>query len=291
MELTPDLPSARLTGPRPPIDPRRYIARPDLVEIGLAGEVAAARYVAPAAMRCAVPRIALRVAGDAAAIAASELLCGERFDVFEYADGWAFGRSVADCYTAWVRTDALVEAGEPPGHRITARSAPVFSNADIKSAVSAELPFGAMVAGTPGERFLALSGGGFVHNRHLEPLPSDPLAIARLFTGTPYLWGGRTPAGVDCSGLVQASLAACGIACPRDSDQQRDGLGHAVAFDDRATGDIVFFPGHVGLLTARDTLFHANAHWMATVEEPLADVIGRLAAAGVETPVTGVRRL
>ena len=291
MELTPDPPSARLTGPRPPLDPRRHIARPDLVEIGLAGEVAAARYVAPVALRCAVPRIALRAAGDAAATAVSELLCGERFDVFEYADGWAFGRSVADRYTAWVRSDALADPGEEPSHRITTRTAPVFSMADIKSAVVVELPFGAMVAGTPGDRFLALTGGGFVHNRHLAALPADPIAIARVFVGAPYLWGGRTPAGVDCSGLVQAALSACGIACPRDSDQQRDELGHAIAFEDRATGDIVFFPGHVGLLTDRDTLFHANAQWMATVEEPLADAIARLVASGVETPVTGVRRL
>lgn len=282
---------ARLAGPRPRLDPRRSIARPDLVDIALAGSVAAARYVVPAPMRCAVPRTPMRKAGDAAAVAVSELLFGEAFDLFETVGDWAFGRSVADQYTGWVRADALAEPGAAPTARISAPVAPVFSAPDIKAPVLMELPFGAGVSGTAGDRFLGLAAGGFIHNRHVAPLQMAPIDVARIFTGAPYLWGGRTPAGVDCSGLVQAALAACGIACPRDSDQQLAELGVAVAFDDRAAGDIVFFPGHVGILATRDRLFHANAHWMATVEEPLADVIARLEAAGVAVPVSGVRRL
>jgi len=298
---TPDSLTARLTGPRPKLDPRRHIARPDLVDIALAGDVAAARYVAPVMMRCAVPRTAMRKTGDAAAVAVSELLFGENFDVFEYAGGWAFGRSSADCYTGWVRADTLGDDtlgndilgddDHAPRHRITAPVAPVFSLPDIKAAVSMELPFGALVTGTAGERFFALTGGGFIHVRHLEHLPLDPVAVARRFTGAPYLWGGRTPAGVDCSGLVQAALTLCGIACPRDSDQQLAEVGSAIAIEHRAAGDLVFFPGHVGILATRDRLFHANAHWMATVEEPLADVIARLEAAGSLQPVSGLRRL
>lgn len=283
--------AARLTGARPRLDPRTSIARPDLVEIGLADQVAAARYVEPLAMRCIVPRTAVRKAADAASTAISELLHGEDFDLFDIAGEWAFGRCVADRYTGWVPASSLGEPGAAATHRITARIAPLFAAADIKAPVLAELPFGARVAGVPGERFLALETGGFIHNRHLAPTLHDPLAIARIFTGAPYLWGGRTPDGVDCSGLVQAALAASGIACPRDSDQQRDQLGRAVDFDDRAAGDLVFFPGHVGLLVDADTLFHANAHWMTTLAEPLADVITRLRDAGVEQPVTGVRRL
>ncbi|MFZ4688413.1 MAG: C40 family peptidase [Polymorphobacter sp.] len=282
---------ARLSGPRPALDPRRHIARPDLVDIALAGCVAAARYVEPQRLRCHTARTPMRKSGDAAAVAVSELLCGEDFDVFETVDGWAFGRSVGDNYTGWVAAAALDEAADLALQRITARCAPVFATADIKAPVLAELPFGARVAGVAGDRFLALASGGFVHLRHLAAVPADDLAVARLFSGAPYLWGGRTPAGVDCSGLVQAALAACAIGCPRDSDQQRDEVGQAVAFDDRAAGDLVFFPGHVGMLATRDRLFHANAHWMATVEEPLADVIARLAATGVAEPVTGVRRV
>ena len=281
---------ARLAGPRPRLDPRRWIARPDLVEIDLAGQVAAARYVAPVAMQAAAPRTAMRKSGDADSVAVSELLAGEGFDLFEIVDGWAFGRSVADAYVGWVRADALAERSAAATITVTARVAPVFAGADIKAPVVLELPFGARVAGQAGERFFACDAG-FIHNRHLAAAPTTPIEVARLFTGAPYLWGGRTPLGVDCSGLVQAALAACGVPVPRDSDQQLAGLGVAVAFDAREAGDLVFFPGHVGILATRDRLFHANAHWMATVEEPLADVIARLQAAGVAEPVTGVRRV
>jgi cell wall-associated NlpC family hydrolase len=281
---------ARLAGPRPRLDPRRWIARADLVEIDLAGQVAAARYVAPLAMQAAVPRTAMRKAGDSGSVAVSELLAGEGFDVFEIVDGWAFGRSVADAYVGWVRADALLQRADRARVMVTARVAPVFAAADIKAPVVMELPFGGLVAGQAGERFFACDAG-FIHNRHLAAAPSTPIAVARLFTGAPYLWGGRTPLGVDCSGLVQAALAACGLAAPRDSDQQRDGLGVAVDFEARDAGDLVFFPGHVGILATRDRLLHANAHWMVTVEEPLADVIARLHAAGVAEPVTGVRRV
>lgn len=288
-------PIARLTGPRPPLDPRRQIARPDLVEIGLAGMVSAARYVEGIAMRCAAPRTAVRKAGEAGAIAVSELLFGENFEVFESvgagSTGWCYGRCGVDRYVGWVLSAALVEPCGTPAARITARLAPLFSAPDIKAPVIAELPFGARLAGQAGERFLAVAGGGFIHNRHLAALPAEPLSVARVFAGTPYLWGGRTPAGVDCSGLVQAALLACGVSCPRDADQQRDELGATIAFGDRQAGDLLFFPGHVGFLTGRNLLFHANAHWMSTVEEPLVDVTARLHAAGVAEPVTGVRRI
>lgn len=283
--------TARLSGPKPTLDPRAHVFRGDFADVALAGELAAHHYVSPLTLRCAAPRTPLRKAGDAGATAVSELLAGEDFDLFDIAGDWGFGRSAADRYTGWVALAALAEPGDAPTHRISARVAPVFSDADIKAPVITELPFGARVAGAAGEKFLALDGGGFVHLRHVAPPPATPIEVARLFSGAPYLWGGRTPLGVDCSGLVQAALTATGTACPRDSDQQLASLGTAVAFDDRAAGDLVFFPGHVGILATRDRLFHANAFWMATVEEPLDDVIARLVAAGVETPVTGVKRL
>jgi cell wall-associated NlpC family hydrolase len=216
------------------------------------------------------------------------LLAGEAFDLFETVDGWAYGRSVADAYVGWVHADSLIPRTDAALVMVTARVAPVFAAADIKAPVISELPFGAWVAGAAETRFFACEAG-FIHNRHLAPAPATPIEVARLFTGAPYLWGGRTPLGVDCSGLVQAALAACGTACPRDSDQQRETIGTAVDFGDRRAGDVVFFPGHVGLLVDADTLLHANAYWMAVVSEPLADVIARLA--DVPEPVTGVRRL
>ncbi len=290
MGVRPDL--FRLTGPRPQLDPRRFIARDGLVEIALADRVAAARYVAPWRQRCRVAGVAMRDRPEAAAPAVSELLFGEVFDLFDVAGDWALGRSCHDDYVGWVPVTALRDGDAAAEHRVTARGAPVFESADIKSPVRMLLPFGAPLAGEMQGSFLALADGGHVHGRHVAALARrEPVAVARQFLGAPYLWGGRTPAGVDCSGLVQAALAACGMPCPRDSDQQRAAIGTAVAFNERAAGDIVFFPGHVGLLACRDTLLHANAWWMTTLIEPLADVIARLHATGVEQPVLAVKRL
>ncbi|NJC09744.1 C40 family peptidase [Polymorphobacter fuscus] len=282
---------ADLRGPRPRLDRRRHIVTADFADIALAGTVASAWYVDPVTMTCIVPRTALRSAGDAAAGAVSELLFGEDFDLFDTVGDWGHGRSAHDHYTGWVPMAALGDKVGTAAHSVTARAAPLFAAADIKAAVLAELPFGARVDGEWQADFLALASGGYLHRRHLAPPPATPIAVAHGFAGAPYLWGGRTPFGIDCSGLVQASLAACGIAAPRDSDQQRDTLGRAVAFADRQGGDLVFFPGHVGILVDADTLFHANAYWMTTRAEPLADVIARLSAAGVAQPVTAVRRL
>lgn len=277
--------TARLIGPRPRLDPRAAVATAEVVDIDLADTIAAGRYVVPARRTCLAPRTALRVAGRPDAAAVSELLYGEAFDLFDCAGDWGFGRTVHDRYTGWVLLSALGDHPVGIARRITARSAPVFVDPDIKAMVIAELPFGACVAGALDGAFFEVAGGGFVHGRHLAPFAGSALAAARLFTGAPYLWGGRTPLGVDCSGLIQAALAACDIAAPRDSDQQRATLGLAVDYTERRTGDVIFFPGHVGMLVDADTLLHANAFWMAVVEEPLADVIAR----GVE--VLTVRRV
>ncbi len=280
------LPMVRLSGPRPRLDARIHLARPDLVEIGLANLVAAARYVAPQPMACTVPCVAMRGVPDGVAV--SELLHGEAFDVFDTRGEWALGRTLHDGYLGWVPLAALADREADPTHRITARSAPVFAEADIKSKVLALLPMGSHVRAAQDGRFLVLADGGHVHAAHVAPLPeTDLIGTARRFLGAPYVWGGRTPDGVDCSGLVQAALSFCGVAAPRDSDQQREGLGVAITFEARMPGDILFFPGHVGILTAGDRLLHANAHWMACVEEPLADVLARLA----EGAVLAVKRL
>jgi len=276
-----------LKGPARRFEAREWFAGPDVVELALAGDISAMRYVEPRTLICSLPRVPLRSAPDAAAEAVSELLLGECFEIVDVKDGFALGRCLHDRYIGWAPFDALVRPDDECVHQITARRAPVFAAASIKSAVTRELPFGARLAGSIDGTFLTLANGGFVHRRHVEATPKNRFAAAALFLGAPYLWGGRTPDGVDCSGLVQAALAADGFALRRDTDLQRE-QGEPVAFAARAAGDLVFFPGHVGLLMDGDMLCHANAHWMAVVVEPLADVIARLGE--VPQPVTGVRR-
>jgi hypothetical protein len=266
-----------LKGPAQRFEPREWFAGPEVVELALAGEIGSVRYVEPRPLVCTAPRVALRNGPDATAEAVSELLFGEGFEIVEVKAGFALGRSLHDRYIGWAPFDALALPGAEPTHRITARRAPVFAGASIKAAVTMELPFGARVAGTLAEDFLALAGGGFVHRRHVEGAPANRFAAATLFADAPYLWGGRSPDGVDCSGLVQQALATEGISLRRDTDLQV-AMGEPVKFAAREAGDLVFWPGHVGLLLAGGQLCHANAHWMRVVTEPLVDVMTRAGA-------------
>jgi cell wall-associated NlpC family hydrolase len=131
-------------------------------------------------------------------------------------------------------------------------------------------------------------------SRHLGPVATregDFVAVAERFVGVPYLWGGKTSFGLDCSGLVQLALASCGMECPRDSDMQERALGTAIASDvsDLHRGDLMFWNGHVAILCDAGTLVHANGFHMAVATEPVADAITRIRASGSE--VTSVKRI
>ena len=227
----------------------------------------------------------------------SELVHGQAFEVHTRAGGFAYGRALSPLpgssrtdYVGWVRADGLEPPEDPLTHRIATPDAPVFSRADFKSFVSKSLPRGSAVA------VMATKGGychigarGWMHAAHLRPLTepeTDPVAVARRYLSQPYVWGGNGARGVDCSGLVQMALVACGMDAPRDADQQEKALGVAVDADAVAAGegkrgDLLFWPGHVGMLSAPETLLHANAHHMCVVEEPLGPALERMAGAGV----------
>ena len=235
--------------------------------------------------------MAIRAEPNACARAVSQLVQGETFLLLDAVGGWAWGRSAHDGYVGYVPADALGSA-PVPSYRIAVPLALVFAEPDIKAPVRARWPIGACFAGTDEGNFVAI-GEGFVHRRHVAALDDriDAVALAERLIGLPYLWGGRGGGGIDCSGLVQVALGFAGIAAPRDSDMQRDSLGEAVAEGGGyRRGDLVFFPGHVGLMVDSERLIHANAHWMAVTIEPLADVVARLAPTH-ERPITGHRRL
>lgn len=286
----------RLTGPRRPFDPRQCAIRPDLIDLAEAPSHLAAHYAAAVALVCAAPFSPVCVAPDDNASAGSQILHGEVFHALDLRGGWAWGYCGHDHYVGYVRIAALSKGGErriAPTHRVTAPIAPRFAGADIKTPVRDVLPGGALVAGMIEGDFLATEGG-YIHLRHLTPVSakgSDWVVEARAWIGAPYVWGGRGGGGLDCSGLVQVALGACGLAVPRDSDQQAGAIGRGLAADEAlARGDIVCFPGHIGIMSNGETLLHANAYWMRTMEEPLADVVARLRESHAD-PIVARRRI
>ncbi|MGH6781648.1 MAG: C40 family peptidase, partial [Sphingomonadaceae bacterium] len=281
----------RLTGPSVHLDPRIYAVRKDIADIELADRVFAPHYAAAEQVRIIVPSVALRDGPSEGARAVSQLAFGEGFAVIDNEGGWAWGYGLHDRYVGYLPSDALGDAAEPD-HVVTSASALVFADADIKAPVVRALPIGSRFAASAEGNFFK-TADGYVHNRHatsIATLESDPVAVAERLIGQPYRWGGRGGDGVDCSGLVQMALALCGTPTPRDTDQQCVIGSEIAAGEPLKRGDLVFFPGHVGLMADGETLVHANAHWMAVVREPLADVVARLKP-DHDQPITARRRV
>ncbi|MGE4323828.1 MAG: NlpC/P60 family protein [Sphingobium sp.] len=287
----------RLQGRSASLDRRIHAARPDLADIALAGTLFSAHYARAVEFTCVAAGAPVLAAPAATARAVSELLRGESFHALDVTTDWAWGFCGHDAYVGYVRREAL-DTREEATHRVTAHPAPLFREPDIKAPITDYWPRGARFAGDllstgDGPMFIA-TAEGFIHYRHAADADlreSDWVTVARRYLGLPYVWGGRGHRGIDCSGLVQVALSQCGIAVPRDTDLQRDGIGVPVAAHSRLRkGDFVFFPGHVGIMADDDHLLHANAHWMAVVVEPLADVVARLTP-GHDTPIIARRRI
>ncbi len=282
----------RLKGPSIRLDPRVNAYRPDIADIELAGTLFAPHYARAEKSRCLADAVTVRATPSHDAPATSQLVHGEDFAIVDQAGGWAWGRCGHDHYVGYVPADALGPAAKPT-HRVTAPSALVFAHPMIKASVTCTLPVGARLAGAEEGDFLRIDDG-YVHLRHVGAAgrtEADPVAVAERLIGLPYRWGGRGGDGIDCSGLVQRALELAGIAAPRDTDMQRDQLGTPLRDGETLQrGDLVFFPGHVGFMVDADRLLHANAYWMSTVIEPLADVVARLAPTHAQ-PITARKRL
>ena len=276
-------------------DPRLTPARADLAAKHLEGKVKAARYVEGRLCEVIEPHAPLRREPRPDASLETEALKGERVTIYDAnGEGWAWGQLAADGYVGWLPDNALALAGAAPTHKVTAPRTLAFPGPSIKLPPLEALPLGArLVIARIEDRMAVTQSGAYVPATHLAPLDQnemDFVAVAERFLGTPYLWGGKTALGLDCSGLVQVALTACGVACPRDSDMQEAALGTAVAGDPSTfeRGDLIFWKGHVAIARDRGSLLHANAYHMAVAIEPIADAVARIRDAG--SKVVCVRR-
>ena len=275
------------------IDPRVTPLRDGIAHRALEGLVPAEVYLDPRPLRCAAPAAAIRRAPDAASEQMDQLLFGEVFDALEEEGGFLLGQARRDGYVGFVEAQALAPVDGAPTHRICALRTYAFAEPSIKSKASGPYSLNALVRVEAQEGRLAKAeGAGWMAADHLRPIgvfAEDPAAVAERYLGAPYLWGGRESLGLDCSGLVQQALLACGLACPRDADMQQT-LGRPIARADFGRGDLVFWKGHVAIGLGPERIIHANAHHMAVAIEPLEAALQRIRAAGAGEP-TALRRL
>jgi cell wall-associated NlpC family hydrolase len=281
------------------LDPRLTPARGDIAAKHLSGVVDAQRFVEGKAYEIGASQAPVRKGRSHEAELQTEALKGERLTIYDLGeDGWAWGQLAGDGYVGFLPASALCAPGPAATHKVTALRTFAFPGPSIKLPPTETLSFGSqLVVAHMDETFAVTAAGGHVPVHHLAPMETmetDFVAVAERFLGIPYLWGGKTSLGIDCSGLVQVALAACGISCPRDTDMQEQALGSALArpyeLDQLRRGDLVFWKGHVAIVRDEATLVHANASRnMAVAVEATAPAIERIRAIGSD--VTSVRRL
>lgn len=266
-----------------------------VAHVSLRGQVQAATFTEGEAARVARPLADLLTRPGGARD--RQLLLGDAVTVIDREGAHAFVRAAKDGYCGWLDAAVLETGGPEPTHWLRARASHLYSDAVVQAPELASLTLGVQVAvletglGKAG-RF-ARTPHGFIpacHLARLEDRPRDAAAVAEQFLGTPYLWGGNSSAGIDCSGLAQAALLACGRACPGDADQQEEAVGRLLDPDEPLQrGDLIFWQGHVALAVDAGRLIHANGATMSVAYEDTAACIARIAAQG-EGDVTSRRR-
>jgi cell wall-associated NlpC family hydrolase len=279
-------------------DPRLTPARPDLAAAQLRGQVAADAYAEGRALHVCAGTADLRHAPAADAPLDTQALFGEEVMLYEDHEGWGWVQLARDGYVGYMSMAALAEGQIKPTHRVTVNRSFVYPGPDLKFSARDALPLGAAVRvrATKGG-FAQIDDSAFVFSGHLLPSGENQkefVAVAERLLHAPYLWGGKTSLGIDCSGLVQISLDAAGIDAPRDTDLQEQALGLPIAVDTNLAGlrrgDLVFWRGHVGIMRDETTLLHANAHHMLVASEPLRIARDRNLAK-TSQPISAIKRL
>lgn len=279
--------------------PRLTPARPDLAAASLQGSVEAERFVEATRRQVTASVLDLRREPRADGALDSQLLHGETVQVFDENEGWAWVQAERDDYVGYVASHGLHPVGGDATHQVAVARTFVYPAADMKRAVVTALPLGSLVTVVEtSEPFARLVDGGYVWRAHLRMLSEescgDPVATAERLVGVPYLWGGRTPEGLDCSGLVQLSFGMAGITMPRDASMQEEfgqALSANVATTDLRRGDLVFWTGHVGIMIDAATLLHASGHQMLVCAEPLQVAIRRIEEGEPWKKISSARRV
>ena len=277
------------------LDPRLTPARPDLAASHLRGRVEAPRFVEGVARRVVVPSAPLRRRPDPAAGLDTEAVLGDAVTLYDEADGFAYVQFARDGYVGYLPGGSLGPVDPVPTHRVAALRTFLYPEPDMKRPALGHLGLGARLSALGERDAFFETAGGYVFAPHcvtVDVVEPDWAASAERLVGIPYLWGGRTSLGLDCSGLVQLCLHLAGRDCPRDADQQERGLGEPLSLDLEALqrGDLVFWRGHVGMMRDAEHLIHANGHHMAVAVEPLRVAVARILEKSFG-PVTAMRRI
>jgi cell wall-associated NlpC family hydrolase len=284
------------------LDHRLHAYRPDLAEASLEGRVEAPRFVEGAPARVSVPVVALRPQPDLSRGIDTELLFGEEVVVFDRADGWCWVKAAGDGYVGYLPAEALSEGQAEPTHVVTVQRTFLYPEPELRKPHLGVLSMGSRVrivgeAETRGNHYAVLESGTAVFARHVQPIGAldgmDHVEIAARFLETPYLWGGRSGFGIDCSGLVQLALHMAGSDVLRDTDMQAASIGEPFepgpGLAGLRRGDLVFWKGHVAIMTGDRDMIHASGHTMTVAREGLAEAVERIGY--LYGGPTGFRRL
>ncbi|TCR90683.1 NlpC/P60 family protein [Rhizobium sp. BK376] len=267
-------------------DRRLHAFRPDIAEASLKGKVEAGRFVEGEKARIAVPVAPLRPAPDAIRGIDTELLFGEDITVFERRDGWCWVKAESDGYVGYLPETSISSSMSEPTHIVLPQRTFLYPEPELRKPYVSVLSMGSRVRVTDAvegprhNRYVVLEDGAAIFEKHVKPIgeigEDDYVDIALRFLETPYLWGGRSGLGIDCSGLVQLSLMMAGRSAPRDTDMQAVGLGEPIERQELRRGDLVFWPGHVAIMEDPETIIHANGHTMSVVRENFEAAIERI---------------
>lgn len=270
-------------------DHRLNIYRPDLADEKLRGVVEAERYVSGTRKQVSVPVLDLRATPSQNSGPQTQILYGDMVQVFDKKDGWFWVQAERDGYTGYVPADSLGVPTSGHTHVVISPRTFVYPGADLRFPITKALSLGSELrivgsAETRGTQYSLLESGEAIISKHLAPIDepqSDYVALAETLLHTPYLWGGTSGFGIDCSGLVQLCLRLCGRNVLRDADMQQKSIGEIIEpgndYSELKRGDLVFWKGHAAICQSPDMLIHASGHTMSVTLEPLRDAIERIA--------------